>query len=100
MWILSEDTKSLFNTDNIVDIYITPSSDAIKVALSGHPDLTLGEYGNKEATTFVFGQISVALMDGCKMYNMPPKEQIFRRFATEEKQRSLSGKKPNRRGGS
>ena len=75
MWILSEDLKSLFNTNNIVDIYITPSGDAIKVALSGHTDLTLGEYGCREETGFVFGQILAALTDGCKLHRMPPKEQ-------------------------
>ena len=100
MWILSEDLKSLFNTNNIVDIYITPSGDAIKVALSGHTDLTLGEYGCREETGFVFSQILAALTDGCKLYRMPPKEQISRRFTTEERQRAANGKKTVRRGGS
>lgn len=100
MWILSEDGKSLFNTNNIVDIYITPSGDAIKVALSGHSDLTLGEYGCKEETTFVFRQVLAALTDECKLHIMPPKEQISRRFATESRQRAGNGKKTVRRGGS
>lgn len=100
MWILSEDLKSLFNTNNIVDIYITPSGDAIKVALSGHMDLTLGEYGCREETGFVFSQILAALTDGCKLHRMPPKEQISRRFVTESRQRAANGKKTVRRGGS
>lgn len=107
MWILSKNGKELYNLDHIANLYLPPDignkGPAVKCSFSdcSKKDLTLGTYNASDQAISAIRYVYDALARGAGIIQMPDEDKLsVLGRVYETKERSATGKKSVRRGGS
>lgn len=101
MWILSKDRTCMINTDTVDSIYSVTTGVRARFARA-NKDLTIGEYESKETAKTAVEMVHESLRVERATFTMPNDEQVraFQVAMPFKRQRSETGKKTVRRGGS
>lgn len=104
MWILSKAGEALYNMDKVVNFYVVECTrdSAVRARFSdGQKDLTIGKYNTCTEAETAIRYVYDCIRQNYPAIQLPPEEKIeMLRRPLEMKDRSATGKKTVRRGGS